>query len=66
MKTCTGFDTAIANLAKDVSNTNVTTDQVIHTAECIAMAYGPQAEVVLREAIVEAKLRRWTPPVRFH
>lgn len=66
MKTCTGYDIALTNLAKDVGNTNVTIDQVIHTAECIAMAYGPIAELVLHEAIAEAKLRRWTPPVRFH
>ena len=59
-----GYDAAIDTLATDVADPSLTVDQVIHTAECISVAYGPPAQFIVAEAIAEAKMRRWEPPVR--
>lgn len=56
------FDVAVDNLTDDVNNPDLTIEQVIHTAECIAEAYGAPAIEVVSLAIAEARLRRWTPP----
>ena len=36
------FDTAIHNLAQDISNKTLTTDQLAHTCQAISDAYGPK------------------------
>ncbi|MHA2085928.1 MAG: hypothetical protein ACXAB9_10470 [Candidatus Thorarchaeota archaeon] len=57
------FDVAVENLTNDVNNPDLTIEQVVHTAECIATAYGAPAMEVVALAIAEARLRRWVPPV---
>ena len=62
------FETAMRNLATDVNDMSVTVDQVVHTAQCIAEAYGPKAEDLVALAVAEARLRRWVPDMtkRWH
>ena len=55
----TQFDIAIHNLAKDISNDKLTTDQLAHTAKAIEMAYGVPASEVAHLASSQALTWEW-------
>lgn len=65
------FDTAIHNLAKDIDNGSLTTDQLAHTAYCISLAYGPKVQDIVDVATSLALTWAWDkadipPSIRLH
>ena len=60
MKTDANFDGAVSRLSFDLEDKTLTANQLVHTAECLGLAYGPQPRDILNLAIMEGLMRHTT------